>query len=98
MRALQEAEPDKAALIATAIDDAIAQYARQGYVTSFGAWHSYIHAVGVPFRPRDGSPLVAITCGGIGEIITEDRAHGEIGPALVAMVKALGSELEGNPM
>ncbi|UDL92560.1 hypothetical protein LGH82_15805 [Mesorhizobium sp. PAMC28654] len=96
VRALQEAEPDKAAMITAAIDEAIAQYARLGYVTSFGAWHSYIHAVGVPFRPRDGSPLVAITCGGIGEIITEERAHAEIGPALVAMVKALGDQLEGN--
>ncbi|TPM36130.1 IclR family transcriptional regulator [Mesorhizobium sp. B2-3-4] len=96
VRALQEAEPDKAAVIATAIEDAIAQHARLGYVTSFGAWHSYIHAVGVPFRPRDGSPLVAITCGGIGEIITEARAHAEIGPALVAMVEALRDQLEGN--
>lgn len=51
----------------------------------------------MPFRPRDGSPLVAITCGGIGEIITEERAHAEIGPALVAMVQALGRKLEGNP-
>jgi DNA-binding IclR family transcriptional regulator len=96
VRTLQEAEPDKAAMVAAAIEEAIAQYAGLGYVTSFGAWHSYIHAVGVPFRPRDGSPLVAITCGGIGEIITEERAHAEIGPALVAMVKALGDQLEGN--
>ena len=98
VRTLQEAEPDKSAMIASAIEEAVSQYARLGYVTSFGAWHSYIHAVGVPFRPRDGSPLVAITCGGIGEIITEERAHAEIGPALVAMVKALGDQLEGNPI
>ncbi|WP_258052082.1 IclR family transcriptional regulator C-terminal domain-containing protein [Mesorhizobium sp. INR15] len=97
LQALQTAEPANAAKIKAAIEDAVVQHARLGYVTSFGAWHSYIHAVGVPFRPRDGSPLVAITCGGIGEIITEERAHAEIGPALVAMVEALGNQLEGNP-
>ena len=76
-------------------DEAIAQHDRLGYVTSFGAWHSYIHAVGVPFRPRDGSPLVAITCGGIAEIVPEDRAHSEIGPALVKLAENLALLLEG---
>jgi hypothetical protein len=33
-------------------------------------WHSYINAVGVAFRPTDGSPLVALTCGGIVDILS----------------------------
>ena len=96
-RDLQAADPGNAKTIEVTVADAVDEYTRLGYVTSFGVWHSYIHAVGVPFRPLDGSPLVAITCGGIAEIITEERAHSEIGPALVALVKSLSSQLEGNP-
>jgi len=94
---LKQAEPENAGTIAMTVEEAIAQYDRLGYVTSFGAWHSYIHAVGVPFRPRDGSPLVAITCGGIAEIVPEDRAHSEIGPALVKLAENLALLLEGEP-
>ena len=92
---LEQAEPENAGTIVRTVDEAIAQHDRLGYVTSFGAWHSYIHAVGVPFRPRDGSPLVAITCGGIAEIVPEDRAHSEIGPALVKLAENLALLLEG---
>lgn len=96
VEALQSAEPDCAADIAAAFDRATEEYARLGYVTAFGGWHSYIRAIGVPFRPIDGSSPVAITCGGIAEIITDERTHSEIGPSLVALVSTLKAQLEGD--
>lgn len=93
---LEAAEPDCAGRIAAAVKAALAEYRAVGYVTSFGAWHSYIRAVGVPFSPTDGSPVVAITCGGIAEIVTTERARTEIGPALVALADTLRGRLEGS--
>ena len=92
------AEPQSAGLIAETVDAASEEHARLGYVTSFGRWHSYISAIGVPFRPRDGSPAVGITCGAIAEIITPERARSEIGPALVRLTSMLQARLEGDPI
>jgi DNA-binding IclR family transcriptional regulator len=93
---LQATEADLAADIAAAFKRAMEEHARCGYVTSFGDWHSYVRAVGVPFRPVDGTSPVAITCGGTIEIITDERAHSEIGPRLVALAGTLKAQLEGS--
>ncbi|WP_378941415.1 IclR family transcriptional regulator [Mesorhizobium sp. ANAO-SY3R2] len=92
---LQSAEPDCAADIAAAFERAVAVYARLGYVTSFGAWYPYIRAIGVPFRPADGSAPIAITCGGIADIISNELTHAQIGPSLVGLVVSLKAQLEG---
>lgn len=94
VRSLQGAEPASAAAISAAVVEAVAQYARLGYVTSFGEWHPYIRALGVPFCPTDGSAPVVITCGGIADIITTELAHTEIGPSLVGLVGKLKAQLE----
>lgn len=78
------------------LDKALAEYAQSGYITAFGTWHSYIRAVGVPFRPRDGSPPLAFTCGGIAEIVDEEAARERIGPALVKLVSTLEATLNGS--
>lgn len=78
------------------LDRALAEYTERGYITAFGTWQSYVRAVGVPFRPRDGSPMLAFTCGGIAEVVADDAVHTRIGPALVQMVKALDSKLTDN--
>lgn len=90
------AEPENKLKIDSTLDAAMAEYASVGYVTSFGVWHSYISAIGVPFRPKDGSRNVAITCGGISELITQERAGKEIGPALVHLAQTLKARLEGD--
>jgi DNA-binding IclR family transcriptional regulator len=93
---LQAADPASAAQIAASVAAALEEYRLRGYITSFGRWQSYIRAIGVPFVPTDGSPVVAITCGGIAELVTDQRAHAEMGPALVSLVAALKSRLEGD--
>lgn len=76
------------------LDCALAEYAEHGYITAFGTWHSYVRAVGVPLRPRDGSPTLAFTCGGIAEIIAEAAVQEKIGPALVNLVAKIEAELD----
>jgi DNA-binding IclR family transcriptional regulator len=90
------AEPESASQIVASVAAAREEYLGRGYITSFGRWQSYIRAIGVPFVPSDGSPTVAITCGGIAELVTDERAHSEMGPALVSLVAALKARLEGD--
>ena len=52
--------------------------------------------VGVAFRLTDGSPLVAITCGGIVDIIPKALCLSRIGPDLVDMIGQLRARLNGD--
>lgn len=82
--------------IQDAISAAIRGYRKDGFVTAFGAWYSYINAVGVAFRPTDGSPLVSITCGGIVDILPKPLCRNRIGPELARLAERLRSRLSGN--
>jgi DNA-binding IclR family transcriptional regulator len=93
---LQAAEPESAARIAASVAAARQEYQKRGYITSFGRWQSYIRAIGIPFTPTDGSPVVSITCGGVSELITDAQTHSVMGPALVSLVAALKARLEGD--
>jgi DNA-binding IclR family transcriptional regulator len=90
-------EPDQEVRIRSSLAEAIDSYARHGFVATFGSWYSYINAVGVAFRPTDGSPLVAITCGGIVDIIPQDVCLSRIGPDLVQAAARLRARLNGKP-
>ncbi|MBL8583633.1 MAG: IclR family transcriptional regulator [Rhizobiaceae bacterium] len=92
---LRTSFPEHATRIVSLVEAALEQFARLGYVTAFGTWHGHVRAVGVPFRPRDGSPPMAITCGGIADIIDEPIAREVIGPGLVALAALLAETLEG---
>jgi DNA-binding IclR family transcriptional regulator len=88
-------EPDKEKEIRDHVEDAVAQNAKRGFVGSFGAWYSYINAVGVAFRPTDGSALVALTCGGIVDIVPREKCMKEVGPNLVKLVERMRARLAG---
>lgn len=88
-------EPDKKTSLPRLVEDAVASYQRLGFVCAFGMWHSYINAVGVAFRPTDGSPLVAITCGGIVDIFPQDFCLKSVGPDLVRLAQRLRAGLAG---
>ncbi|MBZ9676492.1 IclR family transcriptional regulator [Mesorhizobium sp. ES1-1] len=92
---LVEAHPDRKHVMLSAIDRARESYARQGFVTSFGEWYSYINAVGIPFRPTDGSQLVAITCGGIKDLAPVEECLGSFAPRLKDLVAELQGRLTG---
>jgi DNA-binding IclR family transcriptional regulator len=90
-------EPGQEVRIRSSLAEAIDSYARHGFVATFGSWYSYINAVGVAFRPTDGSPLVAITCGGIVDIIPKNVCLSRIGPDLVQAAARLRARLNGKP-
>ncbi|EXL10547.1 IclR family transcriptional regulator [Aquamicrobium defluvii] len=77
------------------VDQAIRDYTSSGFVSAFGVWHSYINAVGVAFRPTDGSPVLAITCGGIADILPDEFCIEKVGPRLVQLVQRLRLSLAG---
>jgi len=93
---LLKAEKDKDALVAL-IDKSLEDYRRDGFVSVFGTWHSYINAVGVAFRPTDGSPLVALTCGGIVDILSRNHCRETVGPGLLRLTRRLRARLAGEP-
>lgn len=89
------AEPEQAEQIRRLTSNALEDFERDGFVASCGDWYSYINAVGVPFRPTDGTQLVAITCGGITDIAPRDVCYSEIGPALKQLTIELQERLVG---
>ena len=79
------ADPDHASQIRALSEQAVHDMQTRGFVGVFGAWYSYINAVGVCLRPSDGTPIVALTCGGIVDIMPRDLCLEKIGPMLVGM-------------
>jgi len=93
VEALKQADVQGREKFAANLELAIQDRAKLGFVTAFGAWHSYINAVGVTFHPTDGSPTVALTCGGIVDILPEEHCRRNVGPRLVDLVEQLGRKL-----
>ncbi|WP_206677620.1 IclR family transcriptional regulator [Tabrizicola fusiformis] len=89
------AEPAQETQIRDLVAEAIQSYQTLGFVTTLGNWYSYINAVGVAFRPTDGSPLVALTCGGIVDIVPKQTCLEQVGPDLVRTVSRLRAVLTG---
>jgi len=92
---LKHGDADGSERFAASLERAIRDKAEHGFVTAFGSWHSYINAVGVTFHPADGSPTVALTCGGIVDILPADHCRRTVGPKLVALVAQLRQRLTG---
>ncbi|MBC2887090.1 IclR family transcriptional regulator [Ochrobactrum sp. CM-21-5] len=89
-------EPEHSERILRLTNHALEDFARDGFIASCGDWYSYINAVGIPFRPTDGTQLVAITCGGITDIAPRGICYAEIGPDLKKLVIELQERLLGN--
>ncbi|PZO76188.1 MAG: IclR family transcriptional regulator [Mesorhizobium amorphae] len=86
---------EKAKALAPLAEAARRETDGNGFVGAFGTWYSYINAVGVAFRPSDGSPLVAITCGGIVDILPAETCRSKVGPRLAGLVAKLRDQLSG---
>ncbi|WP_180901464.1 IclR family transcriptional regulator [Martelella soudanensis] len=93
---LIEREPAQAKRIASLVDQAVVDQSQRGFVGAFGAWYSYINAVGTCFFPTDGSPTVSITCGGIVDILPREVCMTSTGPELIKMTEQLKLKLAGN--
>ncbi|PWL16210.1 IclR family transcriptional regulator [Falsochrobactrum shanghaiense] len=78
LKRLIASEPAQEAIIRQNVEKALEEFRRHGSVTTFGTWYSYINAVGIPLLPRDGSPLMVLTCGGIVDILPREQCEGEV--------------------
>ncbi len=61
-------------------------YLEHGYCMSMGGWRSEVNAVGVPLVLKDGSGVMAFSCGGPSFQMTKDRIETDIGPRLLNLV------------
>jgi DNA-binding IclR family transcriptional regulator len=75
------------------IEQAIEDLAARGFTLSVGDYQKDVNAVGAPLILADGSPILAFNCGGPAFLLPRERLEGEIGPALVAMVRQVETAL-----
>lgn len=95
LESLVASEPEQEAAIRRSVSQAVECYEAHGYVATYGTWYSYINSVGVAFRPTDGTTLVALTCGGIVDIVPRDVCENFVRPRLIQMADRLRDMLEG---
>jgi DNA-binding IclR family transcriptional regulator len=69
-------------------------YETRGFCSVVGLWHPHINAVSVPFLPRDGTPTVVFSCGGLSNYAPGRRLTESIGPDLVRLVNCVREALE----
>lgn len=95
LKKLIDREPEQESAIRALVEASLECYRRDGYVGAYGTWYSYINAVGTGFRPSDGSPIVALTCGGIVDILPRSLCETQIRECLLRTVADLKALLEG---
>ncbi|CAO3410558.1 IclR family transcriptional regulator [Azospirillum largimobile] len=93
MAKLEEHEGEGWPEIRDGILQSIEDYRTHGFCRSIGAWKSEVHAIGVPFVPRDGSQVLAFNCGGPGFLVDPQKLEEEFAPRLVAMVRRIDATL-----
>lgn len=79
--------------IKSGIERAVEDYRNHGFVISAGEWQSDVHAVGVPLVPPDGSPILALNCGGPAFLFDRKRLTDDLGPRLVNLVRNVEAAL-----
>jgi len=86
---LAEHEGENWPQIEVGLLEAIDTYKSFGYCLSIGSWKNDVNSVGVPFRPKDGSPVMAFNCGGASFMVDRKRLVDDIAPRLVDLVERL---------
>lgn len=89
LEALIARDPMNAPRIRHLVDGAVQSCAEHGFVGTYGTWYSYINAVGVAFRPEDGSALVGLTCGGIVDVVPRESCETTLKTSLLRAVERL---------
>ncbi len=93
MEHIAEAEPKQWPRIKAGIEQAVEDYRSRGFTLSAGDWQADVHAVGVPLKPPDGSPVLALNCGGPAFLYDRKRLVSELGPRLVNLVRNVEAAL-----
>ncbi|WBU59231.1 IclR family transcriptional regulator [Paracoccus albus] len=72
------------------LDEAVSDYAKYGYCTSFGSWKPEINAIAAPIRSLDGTVIYGVNVGGPSFLVSPEELHEEYGDRLRQAVNALG--------
>lgn len=86
---VEKHQPEEMPRIREAVDQAIEDLERHGFVVSCGFWQPDVNAVGVPLFKPDGSATFALNCGGAAFLLSRERLVEEIGPRLRRLAESL---------
>jgi DNA-binding IclR family transcriptional regulator len=89
---LGEVEKERWPALLPKIRQAIAQFARIGYVVNKGSLHDQINAVAVPVMSDDGSVLLSLSAGGISQVF-DDATLAHVGGELKKLATQFASAL-----
>lgn len=93
MEHIAEAEPKQWPRIKAGIEQAVEDSRTRGFTMSAGDWQADVHAVGVALKPPDGSPILALNCGGPAFLYDRKRLLNDLGPRLVNLVRNVEAAL-----
>jgi DNA-binding IclR family transcriptional regulator len=80
---------------AKAIEAALAQHARHGFVFNLRQFHPDVNAIGVPVVAPGRRRVMALNCGGAVSVATRERLAGPIAAALKDLAARLAPALDG---
>lgn len=72
------------------LEQAVDDFERYGYCTSFGAWKPEINSIAAPLRSLDGTSVYGVNIGGPSFMISPDELHEDYGDRLRSAVSGLG--------
>jgi DNA-binding IclR family transcriptional regulator len=95
MQRLRRAAGDDWPRCAAAIEAALAQHAREGFVFNLRQFHPDVNAIGVPVVGPGRQRVMALNCGGAVSVATKDRLAGPIAAALKDIAARIAPALAG---
>ncbi|MBX3587157.1 MAG: IclR family transcriptional regulator [Ramlibacter sp.] len=87
---IRAASGDQWADLAPRIEQALKDYERQGFCSSFGEWHPEINALGFTLKGPRGE-LYAVSCGGPAYLLSPDYMLETVGPLIAPTIKVIAS-------
>lgn len=78
------------------IEEAFAEYEREGWCTGLGDWRREVHAIAVPLAPADGADPMVFSCSGTAFHLTQEKLLQDVGPRLLTVVGNVRAALEGH--
>ncbi|MEO1200557.1 MAG: IclR family transcriptional regulator [Pseudomonadota bacterium] len=77
------------------IERARQEIAETGFCMVMGLWKPEVSAVGAFVGTRDGTPPLAITCGGASFLLDAQKLRQDLGPRLVELTRHVTATLDG---
>ncbi|UDM49612.1 IclR family transcriptional regulator [Cupriavidus sp. MP-37] len=81
--------PEQWARYQPAIEANLRAFQAHGFCSSLGDWQPRTHAVAVPMRPLPDGEILVFNCSMPDDLLGEGQLTADIGPRLVAMVRAI---------